>query len=130
VRGAADLYELREEQLLELEGFGEISAKQPDRGDRRLRERPFARVLFAIGIEEVGEVTARNLVQPVPHDRRAAGGLPGGDRADPRRRPKMAASIAEQLATRRMRELIERLRAAGLRFEEEGPPPGEGPLAG
>ena len=29
-----------------------------------------------------------------------------------------------------MRELIERLRAAGLRFEEEGPPPGEGPLAG
>ena len=29
-----------------------------------------------------------------------------------------------------MRELIERLREAGLRFEEEGPPPGEGPLAG
>ena len=29
-----------------------------------------------------------------------------------------------------MRALIEDLRAAGLRFEEEGPPPGEGPLAG
>ena len=42
----------------------------------------------------------------------------------------MAATIAEQLAAPAVRELIERLRAAGLRFEEEGPPPGEGPLAG
>lgn len=29
-----------------------------------------------------------------------------------------------------MRTLIDRLRAEGLTFEEEGPPPGEGPLAG
>ncbi len=29
-----------------------------------------------------------------------------------------------------MRELIADLEAQGLRFEEEGPPPGEGPLAG
>ena len=42
----------------------------------------------------------------------------------------MAVTIADQLAQPAMRELIERLRKAGLRFEEEGPPPGEGPLAG
>lgn len=42
----------------------------------------------------------------------------------------MASSIAAQLASPQLRQLIERLRAAGLRFEEEGPPPGEGPLAG
>jgi DNA ligase (NAD+) len=41
----------------------------------------------------------------------------------------MAESIASQLAAASLRELIERLRAAGLRFEEPGPPPGEGPLA-
>jgi DNA ligase (NAD+) len=44
--------------------------------------------------------------------------------------PKMAATIAEQLAQPAERELIRRLRDAALRFEEDGPPPGEGPLAG
>jgi DNA ligase (NAD+) len=42
----------------------------------------------------------------------------------------MAESIAAQLQAPALRELIDRLRAAGLRFQEEGPPPGEGPLAG
>jgi len=42
----------------------------------------------------------------------------------------MAESIAAQLAAPALRGLIERLRAKGLRFEEEGPAPGEGPLAG
>ncbi len=44
--------------------------------------------------------------------------------------PKMAAKIHEQLHDEQMRELIEDLRGQGLRLEEEGPPPGEGPLAG
>src|SRR5262249_37434164 len=44
--------------------------------------------------------------------------------------PKMAALIHEQLAEPLMRELIADLREQGLRFEEEGPPPGEGKLAG
>jgi DNA ligase (NAD+) len=42
----------------------------------------------------------------------------------------MAASIRTQLAGERMRALIADLRAHGLRFHEEGPPPSEGPLAG
>jgi len=44
--------------------------------------------------------------------------------------PKMAVIIHAQLADPQMRELIADLRAEGLTFEEEGPPPGEGPLAG
>jgi DNA ligase (NAD+) len=42
----------------------------------------------------------------------------------------MAAKIHAQLADPQMRALIDDLRSLGLRFEEEGPPPGEGPLAG
>jgi DNA ligase (NAD+) len=38
--------------------------------------------------------------------------------------------IHEQLADPVMRALIEDLRSQGLRFEHEGPPPGDGPLAG
>ncbi len=42
----------------------------------------------------------------------------------------MAASIGAQLHDERMLKLIDDLRAHGLRFHEEGPPPSEGPLAG
>ena len=44
--------------------------------------------------------------------------------------PKMAQVIHDQLHDEQMLALIEDLRTQGLRIEEEGPPPGEGPLAG
>ena len=44
--------------------------------------------------------------------------------------PKMAAVIHAQLHDPLMQELLEDLRGLGLRLEEAGPPPGEGPLAG
>jgi len=45
--------------------------------------------------------------------------------------PVLAAIIAETFAEERTRELVERLRTAGLSMEEEGPAPGTmGPLAG
>jgi DNA ligase (NAD+) len=129
VRGAADLYELREEQLLELDGFAEISAKRLIAAIDASRERPFARVLFAIGIEEVGEVTARNLAAQFRDIDRLLAATPEQIEQTPGVGPKMAASIAAQLEAPAMLELVGRLRAAGLRFAEEGPPPGEGPLA-
>jgi DNA ligase (NAD+) len=130
VRGAADLYELGEDQLLELDGFAEISAKRLIAAIDASRQRPFARVLFAIGIEEVGEVTARNLAAQFRAVDALLAATPAQIEETPGVGPKMAATIAEQLADPAKLELIRRLRAAGLRFEEEGPPPGEGPLAG
>jgi DNA ligase (NAD+) len=129
VASVADIYALREEQLIELDGFGEISASKVVGAIAASRERPFRRVLFAIGIEEVGEVTARNLASQF----RSIDRLLAADAAEiettPGIGPKMAGSIVAQLGEPSMRELIERLRAAGLRFEEDGPAPGEGPLA-
>jgi DNA ligase (NAD+) len=130
VRGAADLYELREEQLLELDGFAETSAQRLIAAIDASRARPFSRVLFAIGIEEVGEVTARNLAAQFRSIDALVQASPEQIEQTPGVGPKMAVTIAEQLAQPTMRELIARLLAAGLRFEEEGPPPGEGPLAG
>ena len=130
VRGAPDLYDLREEQLLELDGFAEISARRLIGSIADSRRRPFHSVLFAIGIEEVGEVTARNLVARLRSIDRLLDASPEEIAQTAGVGPKMAASITRQLAEPAMRELIGRLRAAGLRFEEEGPPPGEGPLAG
>jgi DNA ligase (NAD+) len=129
VRGAADLYELTEAQLLELDGFAEISAKRLIAAIDASRQRPFSRVLFAIGIEEVGAVTARNLAAQFRQIDRLLTATAAEIEETPGIGPKMAATIADQLAAPAERELIRRLRDAGLHFEEEGPPPGEGPLA-
>jgi DNA ligase (NAD+) len=123
VRTAGDFYRLTQEQLVELEGLGEISARNLLAGIEASKERPFARVLFALGIEEVGEVTGRNLAQGF----RDIDALLAAEEEQIEQIP---GSIRAQLADERMRSLIEDLRSQGLRFHEEGPPPSEGPLAG
>ena len=62
VRSLPDLYRLTKEQLLELDGFGEISATNAiDAIKRSTEEVPFWRVLLGLNIPDVGWVTARNL---------------------------------------------------------------------
>jgi DNA ligase (NAD+) len=130
LRTAADFYRLREDQLLELEGFGELSAKNLIEAIEKSKERPFARVLFALGIEEVGEVTGRNLAQGFRDIDRLLEASAEQIEEIPGIGEKMAQSIRSQLQEERMRTLISELREAGLGFHEEGPPPSEGPLAG
>jgi DNA ligase (NAD+) len=127
---AADFYRLREEQLLELEGFGELSARNLLAAIEASKERPFARVLFALGIEEVGEVTGRNLAQAFGDIDALLAASPERTAEVPGIGEKMAVSIRAQLDDERMRSLIADLREIGLRFREEGPAPSQGPLAG
>jgi DNA ligase (NAD+) len=130
VRTAADFYRLREEQLLELEGFGELSARNLLAAIEASKERQFARVLFALGIEEVGEVTGRNLAQSFRDVEALLDASPEQIEQVPGIGEKMAVSIRAQLDDERMRSLIAELREIGLRFHEEGPAPSQGPLAG
>jgi DNA ligase (NAD+) len=130
IRHAPDLYGLTVEQLTALEGFGEISAQRLVDAIASTRERPFGLVLFALGLEEVGFVTGRNLAQHFRSIDALMAATPEQIVQTPGVGPKMAESIAAQLADPHMRRLIADLRAVGLRFESEGPPPGEGPLAG
>jgi DNA ligase (NAD+) len=130
VRTAADFYRLQEAQLLELEGFGELSAMNLLAAIEASKQRPFARVLFALGIEEVGEVTGRNLAQRF-RDIDALLGASAEEIAEtPGIGEKMASSIRAQLDSESMVKLIADLRELGLCFREEGAPPSEGPLAG
>ncbi|MDX6664732.1 MAG: ligase, partial [Solirubrobacteraceae bacterium] len=129
VRTPADYYRLTAEQLAELERWGEVSAQRTVQAIERSKEVPFGRVLFAIGIEGVGFVTGRNLAQRFRSIDALLEAAPEQIAETPGIGPKVAALIAEQLADPQMRELIEDLRKEGVRFEEEGPPPGEGPLA-
>jgi len=127
---AADFYRLTEEQLLGLEGFAEISARKELAAIEASKQRPFARVLFALGIEEVGEVTARNLVQRMRDIDTLMAATPEQIAETPGVGEKMAVSIHAQLQDDRMRTLITELRELGLSFSETGPAPSEGPLAG
>ncbi|MGE4426282.1 MAG: NAD-dependent DNA ligase LigA [Solirubrobacteraceae bacterium] len=120
VRTAADLYDLTVEQLVPLEGYAEVSARRVVDALERSKEQSFARVLFAIGIEEIGQVTGRNLAARFGTIDRLLEAPPEQLAATPGVGEKMAGIIAERLADPAVRELVERLRAAGLTLAQEG----------
>jgi DNA ligase (NAD+) len=130
VKTAADFYRITAEQVTEQSGFGQVSAEKLVRAIEVSKQQPFGRVLFAIGIEEVGYVTGRNLAQQFRTIDALLAAGPEEIEQTQGVGPKMAHSIHEQLADPRMRELIEDLKGQNVQFEEEGPPPGEGALAG
>jgi DNA ligase (NAD+) len=128
VETAGDFYRLTPEQLMELDGYGKVSAENLVRSIQASKERPFGVVLFAAGIEGVGYVTGRNLAARFRTlDALLAAG-PGQIAETPGIGPKVAELIHRQLAEEQMRALLADLRALGLKLEQEGPPPGEGPL--
>jgi DNA ligase (NAD+) len=129
IRTAADYYRLAKEQLLELDGVGEVSAENLLRSIAASRERPFGIVLFAIGIEGVGYVTGRSLAQQFRTVDDLLAATPEQIAETPGVGPVVAQLIAEQLQDPQMRALIDDLRPF-VRFEAEGAAPGEGALSG
>ena len=130
VRTAADFYRLTAEQIAGQTGFGEVSAEKLVAAIEASKHQPFGRVLYALGIEEVGYVTGRNLAQQFRTIDALLKATPEEIEQSQGVGPKMARTIHAQLHDEQMLALIEDLRGRGLRLEEEGPPPGEGPLAG
>ncbi len=114
----ADLYDLRAEQLAPLPRLGEKSAENIMQSIRRSTEVPFHRVLFALGIRFVGETTAKYLASHF----RSLDAVMAATREELTEAEevgeKIADSIIEYFADERNRAIIERLRKAGLQFEE------------
>ncbi len=128
VRTPGDFHRLTEEQLIELEGYGEVSARNLVASIQASKDQPFGIVLFALGIEGVGYVTGRSLAAQFRTIDALLEAAPEQIAETPGIGPKVAELIHRQLADELMRALIADLRSIGLRFEEAGPPPGEGPL--
>jgi DNA ligase (NAD+) len=128
VRTAADFYRLRKDQLTALDRVGETSAENLLRAIEGSKRRPFGIVLFAVGIEGVGYVTGRSLAAQFRTADALLDATPERIAETPGIGPVVAQLIADQLADEKMRDLIAGLREAGLQLEQEGPPPGEGPL--
>ena len=125
-----DYYRLTEQALIELPRFGPAKARHIVAAIEASKQRPFGRILFAIGIEGVGFVTGGNVARRFRAIDALLAATPDEIAETPGIGPKVAALIAKQLADERMLALIADLRELGLRFEEDGAAPGEGPLAG
>lgn len=63
VTNYADLYNVREEQIIPLERMAEKSAQNMIAGIEASKQIPFAKVLFALGIRFVGETVAKKLAK-------------------------------------------------------------------
>src|SRR5207249_3448252 len=128
----ADIFDLTEETIVRLDGFGEISARNLlEAIERSKREVPFFRVLYALGIPHVGYVNARNLAAHFRSMDALMAATPEQIEETPGIGPILAETIAETFREDRFRSLVAKLAERGLKMEEEGPPPGtEGPLAG
>ncbi|MFH1646524.1 MAG: NAD-dependent DNA ligase LigA [Chloroflexota bacterium] len=120
VRDFASLSDLDGEKLASLERMGEKSAAKIIEAINGSKERPLARVIFALGIRHVGEETAVVLAREfhsldelaeAPEERLKDISTVG---------PKIAGSIASFFRQKENRDLIEQLRRAGVRLEEAG----------
>jgi DNA ligase (NAD+) len=131
VRSLPDLYRLTMEQLMELDGYAEISASNAIASIEASRGIPFFRVLFGLNIPDVGWVTAQNLVRHFENvDRLLAADAAAIEEVDGIG-PDRAESIATWFADARNRALVDELRQLGLRFEiGDEDRPKEGPLTG
>jgi DNA ligase (NAD+) len=130
VRTAGDYYRIAPEQLTELRGYGEVSARNLVDAIQASRERPFSRVLFAVGIEGVGYVTGRNLAQQFRSWDALRAASAEQIAETPGIGPIVAGLIHDQMRDEKLVALMEDLRGLGLNLEQEGAPPGEGPLSG
>jgi DNA ligase (NAD+) len=131
VRSVPELYRLTKEQLMELDGYGEISASNAVASIEASKRIPFNRVLFGLNIPDVGWVTAQNLARHFDNVDRLLGAAQEEIEEVDGIGPDRAASIAEWFVDEQNRALIEDLRNLGLRFElGEEDRPKEGPLTG
>ncbi len=121
VRNVADIYGLagRRQELAGLDRMAEKSADNVLSEIERSRGNELYRVIYGLGIRFVGERTAKILARHFGDlDALATAGAAELELI-PEVGPRIAAAIVDFFAEPANRELIERLRAAGLRFREE-----------
>lgn len=117
VKNIADLYDLKKEQLLPLERMAEKSANNLIEGLEASKQVPFERVLYAIGIRHVGETTAKKIAKKV----KSLDVLINSSKEELLNIDEVgeiiAISLADYFSNEQNKEIILRLKAAGLRFE-------------
>ncbi|NCG08629.1 MAG: NAD-dependent DNA ligase LigA [Verrucomicrobia bacterium] len=130
-RDPADLYQLKLEQLLELEKFADKSARNLLEALEASKERPLWQLIHGLGIPNVGKQSAKDLESHLDSmDSIASASMEQLEEIDGIGGI-MAQSIVDWFAEPGHQALIERLRAAGLNFQSKAKAgPKDGPLVG
>lgn len=114
VRNIADFYDLKASDLMKLEGFGRRSAERVIEGIEASKSVGFERVLYALSIPFVGETTAKKIARTVKSLDNLMAMTPEQLESIEDVGKKIAVSIADYFASPEKREMIERLRRAGV----------------
>ena len=132
VRSPADLYSLTLEQLAELERMGEKSAANLLAAIEKSKNTTLARLLYGLGIREVGEATALALARHFGTLERLMEADEAAIQQVPDVGPVVAAQVAAFFSSAAHRKVIKELRHKGVKWPDmtgERPPTGQ-PLAG
>jgi DNA ligase (NAD+) len=130
VKDPSDIYRLRKEELVALERMADKSAQNLLNAIDASKGRPLSRLLFALGIRHVGSELADILANEFDSLEAIAAASREELEAIPAVGPKIAESVYAYFRGERQRRVIEKLRRAGVRMEQERAAPAEGPLAG
>jgi DNA ligase (NAD+) len=119
VKDISDLYTLNTEDLLNLERMGEKSARNIIDGIQQSKNVPFERVLFGMGIRHIGETVAKKLAQALGNidtlmsaDKETLVGIDEIGEV-------IADSLVSYFSEPEHRQLVERLKAAGLQMHSQ-----------
>ena len=133
IKDAADLYYLTREQLLSLERMADKSVSNVLNSIKKSKDRPLARVIFALGITHVGDQYAELLAEQF-HSIDQLAEASQEELSDLSAiGPKIAESIVAFFRQKGNKQIIKKLRKAGVRLEREKVKearPEELPLAG
>ena len=119
VGSPADLYDLTFEQVVELEGFAELSAKNLIAAIDNSRQPSLARFIYALGIPDVGEETAKVLARSLGSLQRVSEALPQVLTYLPDVGLEVAFEIHSFFEDEHNRQVIAKLRNS-LQLQEEG----------
>ncbi len=130
VKDVADLYRLRVEDLLELEGFADRSAQKLHQAIQRTKKARFDRFLYALGIRHVGEHVARLLAEKFGNLERLSGSTREQLEEIPGIGPEIAQSVVQFFSQEENRKVLKKLIEVGVHLEEVAVREGELPLKG
>lgn len=130
VADAGDLFTLSREKLLEVERMADKSADNLLRAIDAARDRPTARLVYALGIRHVGETVARALARAFPRVEDLAAADEERLLEVPGIGPVVAHSVATFFQNPDARVLLDKLAAAGVRLEDEASAGRATPLSG
>lgn len=123
VKSPADLYDLKKEDLLELDGYKDKSVQNLLGGIESSKAVPFESVLFAIGIRYVGKTVAEKLARYFKSIDKIATASVDALLAAPEIGGKIAQSIYDFFQNPENQREIQRLQKAGLQFKTDSKEP-------